>query len=304
MARVLVSGLINLETTLRVDGFPLNYAPVHYAFNRVHSSVSGVGYNVAKALRTLGHDVHLLSLVGRDDAAARVRDALRRDGLPDTGVRADLAETAQSVILYDEGGRRQIHVDLKDIQERVYPAEEGARALAACDAAALCNINFTRPLLARARAAGKLVATDVHAVSQLDDPYNRDFMAGSDILFMSGDLLPASPAEWADEVMGRYRPAVLVIAQGARGALLRTRDEAESRHVPAAVPPALVSTIGAGDALFSAFLHAYLRSRNPHEALREAVVFAAHKIGSASASDGFLSAQALQDAARRSPERA
>ncbi len=32
MAQILVSGLINIETTLRVDGFPLPYAPVHYPF--------------------------------------------------------------------------------------------------------------------------------------------------------------------------------------------------------------------------------------------------------------------------------
>ena len=48
--RVLVSGLINLETTLRVNGFPIDYNPVNYPFLGVQSRVSGVGYNLAKAL--------------------------------------------------------------------------------------------------------------------------------------------------------------------------------------------------------------------------------------------------------------
>ena len=54
MSRLLVSGLINIETTLRVDGFPINYTPVRYPFHGVDVTISGVGFNVAKALTTLG----------------------------------------------------------------------------------------------------------------------------------------------------------------------------------------------------------------------------------------------------------
>jgi len=54
VASILVSGLINLETTLRVEGFPVPYAPVRFPFFGVNGTVSGVGYNVAKALTTLG----------------------------------------------------------------------------------------------------------------------------------------------------------------------------------------------------------------------------------------------------------
>lgn len=297
MARILVAGLINVETTLRIDAFPLPYHPVHYAFNRVHSSVSGVGYNVAKALRTLGHDVRLLSLVGRDAAADLVRRALKDDGLDSAGVRADLAETAQSVILYDPAGRRQIHVDLKDIQERSYPRSAFEQALAGCDAAVLCNINFARPFLAVARGAGVLVATDVHALGDLQDPYNRDFLAAADLLAMSGDLLPTTPESWADELFRHYRPRALVIGLGDRGALLKT-DARPAVIVPAARVRPIVSTIGAGDALFSAFVHGYLRDRDPLAALRRAVVFASHKIGEASAARGFLSARELDRLAR------
>lgn len=298
MARLLVAGLINVETTLRVDDFPLHYHPVHYAFRRVHSSVSGVGYNVAKALHTLGHEVRLLSLIGRDAAAGLVEQALREDGLDAALVRADLEETAQSVILYDASGRRQIHVDLKDIQERVYPRDLFQRALAGCDAAVLCNINFARPFLADARAAGVLVATDVHALTDLHDVYNRDFMAHADLLAMSGDLLPESPEAWAGQVWQQYHPRALIIGLGDGGALLKT--DAAAIRVPAVPVRPVVSTIGAGDALFSAFLHGYLQDGDALRALRQAVLFAAHKIGDASAARGFLTADALAQLARRS----
>ncbi|MBN8594950.1 MAG: hypothetical protein J0M33_24570 [Anaerolineae bacterium] len=66
MSPILVSGLINLESTLKVDGFPIACSPVRYPFGGVNSSVSGVGYDLAKALTTLGNDVDLLSLIGAD----------------------------------------------------------------------------------------------------------------------------------------------------------------------------------------------------------------------------------------------
>ena len=72
MAGILVAGLINIETTLQVTSFPINYEPVRYPFFGVNSTVSGVGLNVAKTLTTLGDKVSLLSLVGRDAAGRLV----------------------------------------------------------------------------------------------------------------------------------------------------------------------------------------------------------------------------------------
>ncbi len=293
MARILVSGLINIETTLRVDGFPLPYAPVHYPFGGVASSVSGVGFNIASALHTLGHDVRLLSLIGTDMAGVLVRLALTQAGLDGEAVLRERPATAQSVILFDPTGRRQIHVDLKDMQDHSYPLERFDAAVRGCDAAVLCNINFTRPLLRRARAAGVLIASDVHTINRLDDPYNEDYMRAADILFMSDELLPMPPEAWAAAVLDRFAPEVLVIGMGSQGALLAVKRDNFIGRFPAVSLQPIVSTIGAGDALFSAFLHGYLPHRDPYAALRQAIVFAAHKIGAASAAAGFLDAPTL-----------
>ena len=139
MAKILVSGLINIETTLRVEGFPIAYNPVNYPFFGVNSSVSGVGYNIARALTTLGDAVKFLSLIGADSAGELVQNALAADGITAEGVLAAIPATAQSVILYDPQGRRQIYTDLKDIQERTYPLEQYERASAGCEWQALCN---------------------------------------------------------------------------------------------------------------------------------------------------------------------
>jgi ribokinase len=292
---ILISGLINLEVTLQVDNFPIDYTPVRYPFFGVNSTVSGVGYNVAKALIALGDTVHLMSIVGRDAAGTLVSGSLRADGIPQDLVLPRVERTPHSVILYDRQGKRQINVDLKDIQDQVYPEELSDEILDECSTAVLCNINFSRPLLTKAKERGKLIATDVHAVSDLDDAYNQDFMRYADVLFMSDELLPCTPEEWARAVQGRYGPEVLVIGLGARGALLAVRSDRVLERVPVVHTRQVVSTIGAGDALFSAFVHLYSRSKDACEAMRKAVVFASYKIGEAGAAEGFLDADALDN---------
>jgi len=293
MASILVSGLINIETTLRISSFPIAYAPVHYPFFGVDSSVSGVGYNVAKALGRLGHPVRLLSMLGRDIAAQQARSALAQDGLDARNVLDLLSATPQSVILYDAQGRRQIHVDLKDIQERAYPEDRFLPAMDDSDWLVLCNINFSRPFLRIARAAGKPIATDVHAVSQIDDAYNRDFMQAANVLFMSHEDLPAAPEEWARRVWRQYGADIVVIGLGADGALLCVRRDNFIERIPTLVTRPVVNTLGAGDALFAAFLHGYIESGDPYRAIRQAQLFASYKIGVVSAAEGFLDRRSL-----------
>ena len=171
MNRFFVSGLINVETTVALDGFPLEYFPVRYPFYGLQTSVSGVGFNVANALTILGNRVDFASLIGHDDHGFLVQKALVEDGIPQDLVLDALVETPQSVILYAPDGRRQIHVDLKDIQDKAYPHVRAQRAIEGCDLAVICNINFARPFLQTAREAGKWIATDVHALSNLEDEY-------------------------------------------------------------------------------------------------------------------------------------
>src|SRR5258708_3215379 len=122
MQNFLVAGLINIETTLKVDSFPIQYNRVHFPFFGINSSISGVGYNVAKALVTLGNNVDFAAMIGQDMAGQLVKETLNKDRVPSQLVLDPLTHTPQSVILFDKYGKRQIHVDLKDIQERSYPA--------------------------------------------------------------------------------------------------------------------------------------------------------------------------------------
>lgn len=300
MAKILVSGLINIETTLRIADFPLGYNPVNFPFFGIHSSVSGVGYNLSKALTTLGDQVEFLSLIGTGEFAADlVHACLRRDGIPERYVLSQVSETAQSIIIYDAHGRRQIHVDLKDIQEKAYPLDLFQQVMPTCDLLALCNINFSRVLLAPAKKAGKIIATDVHDIGALDDAYNQDFMRAANILFMSHESLPMPPEDWARAMLARFKSDILVIGLGGDGCLMAVRRDGFIGRFDAVYTRPVVNTIGAGDALFSAFLHEYTAHGNPYRAIKAAVVFASYKIGAISAADGFLSGSELNSWAEK-----
>jgi ribokinase len=271
---------------------------VRYPFFGVNSTVSGVGFNVARAMATLGDPVSLLSMVGQDLAGQVIQATMKAARMPASFVLSQLEQTPQSVILYDAEGRRQIHVDLKNIQEQSYPVEVFNQAIHDCSLAVLCNINFSRPFLKIARQNGIWVASDVHALESLSEPYNQDFLEAADILFMSDERLPCSPEEWVRQVQDRFKAEIIVIGLGAQGALLAVRSDHFIERQPSVVVRPVVNTIGAGDALFSCFLHFYLKNRDPFEAIRNAVYFAAYKIGTKGAAEGFLSEGELESLIR------
>jgi ribokinase len=288
MSTIFVSGLINVETTLRVERFPVPYFPVCYPFFGINTAVSGVGYNVAKALTHLGNTVRFASLIGQDASGQLVATALAADDLSQAFVLDTLEHTAQSVVLYDQDGKRQIHTDLKNIQEQVYPSRQAFEAVADCKLAVLGNINFSRALLRPFRERGILIATDVHAISDPEDAYNRDFMEAAHILFMSHERLPLPPIIWAQHIAEQYGPEILVIGMGDQGALLWVKQDHFLGMLPALAVRLVVNTVGAGDALFSSFIHFYNESGDPYSSLKRATVFASYKIGETGAANGFL----------------
>ena len=288
MSKILVSGLINIETNLEVDSFPIQYEPVKYPFFGITSSVSGVGYNIAKALTILGNKVNLMSIVGKDTFGAVIKETLSHDKIKSKYVIESMKNTPQSVIIFDKKGKRQINTDLKFIQNEVYPVGKFDEAVKDSSIAVLCNINFSRPYLEKAKKAGKIIATDVHAVSNINDKYNRDFMSYADILFLSDEKLPCLPQEFAKKLMNKFGNGIIVIGLGKKGALLCVKKDNFTERISAVKTRKIVNTIGAGDALFSAFIHFYFKTKNPYLSIKKALIFASYKAGASGGAEGFL----------------
>ena len=289
---ILVSGLVNTETSAAVRGFPVAYYPIDYPFFGVETTVSGVAYNLSKALVTLGDRVRLTSMVGEDFPAAYIRNALEALSIGTDWIRPSLRQTPCSVVLYDPQGRRQIYCDLKDIQETAYPFTP--HLLEGVELVAACNINFNRPLLRLAKELGKPVATDVHVLSNIYDDYNREFMECADILFLSDEGVGEDYQAFLWQLAHTYGCEILVMGRGSRGASLYQRKTDAIIDLPPAFAGKVVNTVGAGDALFSAFLHFYGNGWGAVDALNRAQKFAACKIAVSGASNGFVTEEEVQ----------
>lgn len=292
MGNILVSGLTNVETTVAVRGFPIAYYPIDYPFFGVQSAVSGVAFNVAKALKGLGSSVCLLSMTGADFPGETIRQELRVLQIDGANVLPILSQTPSSVVLFDPEGRRQVYCDLKDIQEASYAFSP--EMVENADLVVACNTNFNRPLLHLAKAKGKTVATDVHVLGNIWDEYNRDFLECADILFLSDEAIGENYKSFLWELAGHFGPEIIVLGRGSKGAAMYLRRENRILEYRAVSVGPVVNTVGAGDALFSAFVHYYTQGKTPEEALARAQIFASKKIGTSGAAQGFPTGEEME----------
>ena len=161
----------------------------------------------SRGFAALGRPTSFIGHVGEDVFGQWVRTELAGDGIDLSGLGIDPAGTARSINLmgvdgsrinfYDGRGHRGLTVD-PDLAASVFA---GARL-------ALFHLpDWARHLLPVARRAGVVVACDLQDVRDPDDDYIRDFLEGSDVLFVSSahHLNPApmlkragSPQWWRD----------------------------------------------------------------------------------------------------------
>ena len=294
MKKVFVSGLVNVESSIKNCEFPMPYSPIEYSFNGINSCVSGVGFNVSLAFKKLGDDVVLSSFVGDDILGELIKIETNKCNLNTDFSISNISSTGESIILVDQSGKRKIYCDLKNLQEENYSNKEINRFINSdFDLYILTNINFNRELLFEFKKKNKLIASDVHCIYDINDDFNRDFMINSDILFLSNEYIKGRESEFLVELYNAYHNKVIVVGCGDEGALAYVGSKNQFYYSKAIAPKGIVSTVGAGDALFSSFLHFYINGENVETSLKKATIFAGIKISSSGGSNGFVSEEEI-----------
>ncbi|GLW05749.1 hypothetical protein Misp01_08790 [Microtetraspora sp. NBRC 13810] len=276
-SKIVVAGVTSLYMALPVEGFPLPYTPVHFP-DWLRADVSGAACHIADILRALGGDVRLCTFVGNDIAGQAITTSLRARGLLGGGVVTTL-HSSLGVVLVDPDGRRRGHPYLASVNALEYPVEAFRKEMRGSDLAVLTNTAFVRPLLRHAHREGVPIAVDVHVITDVNDAYNRPWLEVADIIFCSDERLPCPPRQWVAQIFACYPGCMIAaVGRGERGCLMGLKD---GRLIEAAAvaPRGVVSTSGAGDALFASFLHTWLASHNPVAALEDAVLHAGWKVG-------------------------
>jgi acarbose 7IV-phosphotransferase len=292
MKKILVSGHTGIEITAKIRQFPIEYTPIEYEFDGIDTTISSVGYNIVKAIKTLGGDPIFFSVIGNDIYRDIIKNEIENMGINTEYILPIAEKTSQSVILYNKN-KRKIICDLKNVQEIKYPIEKIDEIIDTVDIAILCNINYSRELLKKVKSYGKTIATDVHVLDDIDDKYSRDFMAYSDILFLSNENILGREKDFLKGLIETYNNKIIVIGLGENGVLMYIREENKINQYPAVKTRDIVNTIGAGDALFSSFIYFYNKAKDPYYAIEKAIIFASYKIGENGAAQGFLSEEEL-----------
>ena len=298
---IYVSGVVNFETIIDVDAFPIFYCPIEYPFFGVNSDVSGQAYNVAKALKTLGgNNVIVSGLVGDDLLGNVVIDQIQKLKIDTSLIKKSLEQTPNSVSLVDRDNNVKTYMDLKEIQEvNKELSKEEIEKIKESDIVVVSNSNFNRPLVRKAKELGKKIATDVHIIGTIDDEYNAEFMSVSDILFLSKKGIDRVNSEdFLVSIYERYHNEIIVLGEGREGAMILDAKKHVIYHIDAITLREIINTVGSRDALFSAFIHFYLRGTDSLEALELAEIFTSYKIGEAGGSNGFLTQKEVKAKAK------
>ena len=216
---IYVSGIVNLETIVNVDAFPIYYNPVEYPFFGINSTVSGSAYNIAKALKKLGNnDVFLSAHVGKDMVGDIVINEIEKNKIDTSYIKYSLDYTPNSVVFVDRDNNVKNYSDLKDVQEISQEITNEIGKIKRSDLIVLSNTNFNRPLLKKAKELGKKVATDVHIIGTIDDEFNKDFMKYSDISFLSKKgLSNINYEDFLLEIYNKYHNEIIVLGEGREG---------------------------------------------------------------------------------------
>ena len=296
---IYVSGLLNFETILNVESFPINYFPITYPFFGINSSVSGTAFNISTALAKLGDKVYLSSYVGDDLLGKTIVSGAKKAKIDTSNIKMTLESTPNIVVLVDAHRNVQTYCDLKNVQDIESNFEEEKTNIEASDLVVLCNSNFNRPLLKEAKELGKKIATDVHIIGSIDDPFNEDFLKYSDIVFLSErGLVGKIYEDFLVDLYNTYHNEIIVLGEGREGAMILDAKKRVVYHIDAITIRKIANTVGGRDALFSAFIHFYLKGIDSLEALKLAEIFVSYKIGESGSAKGFLNEKEILEYAK------
>lgn len=293
MGKYVVAGISQIETIVKVKKIPIEFREITTGSDFIHSEMGGDAYNESLALTWLGDEVRFISVVGKDENLELFNPGKRLVTIDTDYVERILADTPTSVILYAQDRQEQIFEDLKDIRDAKVDLNMASPLVAESDMVVLGNVNFCRPLLDIAKEHGKPVAVNIHCYETEKEEFNEAFLKNADILYFSDDTIAGDPFDFVKEMAGRYPAGIIILGQGKDGLILYDRKNDTNLHYNSVKTNEVVNTAGAGNALFSCFLHRYNKTGDANLAIKDAILFASYKIGYLGTSNGFMTEEQL-----------
>ena len=294
MGKFVVAGITQIETIVKVEKIPIEFQLVTAMPDSIHMAAGGDAYNESLALVWLGNEVSFCSMVGKNFDMNLINPPDRQITLWTEHMLKVMDDTPIEVILYDKNRRQQIFEDIKNLRDVPYDMDRAKPLIDACDMVVLANANFCRPFVEEAKKFNKTIAVNIRNFRREKEKFNTDFLSNADILYFGDDSLEEDPFDFVKSIEQTYGTKIIILGQGAEGLILYDREQDIIAHYNTVKTNEVVNTAGAGNALFSCFLHFYLKDGDSVAAIKNALLFASYKIGYMGTSNGFMTPEQVE----------
>lgn len=251
---VVVIGNVGIDTNVYFYDEPRFDVESNYTTNLDYVGQAG-GYS-ARGFAQLGYKTAFIGYVGDDFSGDFIRQEFARDAINMDGLFIDPTGTGRSINFMYPDGRRKNFYDGKAHME-LQPDIERCRSILRKTRLAHFSIpHWARQLLPIAKDMDVTISCDLQDVTDIHDPYRRDFLEASDILFFSCVNFDG-PEPIFHSILNEFPEKVLISGMGERGCALATKSGIE--YFDAVVlPEPVIDTNGAGDGLAVGFLSSRL----------------------------------------------
>ena len=251
---VTIVGNVGIDTNVYFHGDPNFNVESNYTEDLDYVGQAG-GYS-ARGFAQLGYRTAFVGYVGDDFMGRFIREEFAHDGINMDGIFIDPTGTGRSVNFMYKDGRRKNFYDGKAHMD-VQPDLDRCREVLAQSAFVHFSIpNWARQLLPIAKELGLTVSCDLQDATDIHDPYRRDFLEASDILFFSAVNFH-SPESIMSAILSEFPEKILVAGMGAHGCALGTKDGIQYFD-PIHLPDPVIDTNGAGDGLAVGFMSSFV----------------------------------------------
>lgn len=293
MSNVIVAGVTQIETIVKVDSFYLDENERLFSAP-IYVSAGGDAYDEALALSWLGDKVTFMSVVGRNQDMGVFNPA-------DSGVRIDtqymlkkMEETPTEVVFVDKNWKQKIFEDIKNLRDTAYDMNLVSGPMSEADIILLSNANFCRPFVQAAIDSGTKIALNLRTYNREKEKYNVDFLSNASILYLSDDGVDEDPFEFVKNMASKYGNDIVILGQGGTGLILFDKKQNINIHLNAVDTVKVVNTLGAGNALIASFVHYYLETGDSVMAIKNALLCASYKLGYEKTSEGFMTPEQVE----------
>lgn len=260
MSKILVMGGTSYDTIIKLNKNPIIKGT--FFAKASYERCGSTGTAKAAALKKLGADVTLYTLLGEDEFGAKIKTYLTSNEITFVADHFS-AGTERHVNLLDDNGAR-ISIFLPRSAEPPVIDEVRLKTLIAASDIIVLNIrDYIIPLIPLLE--GKEVWTDLQDYKDMD-PYYAPFIAAAKFIFLSSDRL----MDYRSTMKKLGRSGKMIVATHGKdgsSAYWENRFYEQSAH-----DFNLVDSDGAGDNYFAGFLVEYLKKQNLERSLMTASV--------------------------------